>query len=220
MTHTIGAAQDAITGRKNNGLQSSKVAQKVTDVTGRAVEKVKGCLSPTVNKDNPIFIDGYDENGKPKSNATTNVANSLLGGAVNALGAKIGGALYSKQGQGALDYLDENVITYEDAFGGFSDISDELESDWRPRLVTIYFEDHCYIGHFQSFNYTRSAESVNIHYELSFVIQREVILTSFTPTLPGILSKNVAGHYNDMYHEGPVKTNATGGKFLGTMLGF
>ena len=43
------------------------------------------------------------------------------------------------------------------------------------------------MGHFQNFNYTRDAASVNIHYEMSFVIQREVIITSYAPTLPGFV---------------------------------
>ena len=140
LTHTIGSAQDAITGRRNNGLQSGKIAQKVADTTGRALEKVKGA-----GKDTPIFINGYDENGKPKSSAITTVANAALGGMVNRLGEKIGGAIYGRQTAGALDYHDENVVTFEEAFGGFSDISDELEDPWRPRLVWIYFEDHVYM---------------------------------------------------------------------------
>lgn len=219
ITHTIGAAQDAITGRRNNGLQSSKIAQKVTSVTGNAVKKVKGVLA-SGSQDNPIFINGYDENGRPKSSAITNVANAALGTMVNKLGEKIGGKLYSRQGQGALDYLDENIVTYQDAFGGFSDISDELFDPWRPRLITLYFEDHVYIGHFQSFNYTRDAASVNIKYDMSFVIQREIILTSFAPSLPGFEAAINGSEANDMHNQGPRRTSSTGGQFLGSMLKF
>lgn len=144
LTHTIGAAQDAITGRRNNGLQSSKIAQKITEMTGRALEKVKGTDE---EQDIPIFINGRDENGNPRSSAFTSVINAALGGLITRFGEKIGGAIYSRKTAGALDYHKENVVTFKEAFGGFSDISDELEDPWRPRLVWIYFEDHVYIGH-------------------------------------------------------------------------
>ena len=134
-------------------------------------------------KDNLILTD--TKTGK--QSGLMQVGNAFLNKAVSKLGEKIGNKIYGRKTSGALDYLDNNVLSFEDAFGGFSDIIDELEDPWRPRLVTIYFEDHVYIGHFQSFNYTRDAASVNIHYDLSFVIQREVIITSYKPTLPGFL---------------------------------
>ena len=212
--HTIGAGMDAITGRKNNGLQESKVAQKsTTKVVGamqKLTSKISGTVQDTINK-----ITGKkktDSDSKTTSSDTTksdatgsilsgtagskmsNVANDILGGAVGAIGSKIGGKVVDKLAgkTGFLDYLDENVVTYGAAFGGFSDIIDELEDPWRPRLIWIYFEDHVYIGHFQNFNYTRDASSVNIHYELSFVIQREIIITnSYRSKQPGFLPAKI-----------------------------
>lgn len=134
-------------------------------------------------KNNPILTD----TSTGKQSGLMQVGNAFLNSAVSKLGSKIGDKIYGRKTSGALDYLDENVVTYAAAYNGFSDIIDELQDPWRPRLVWLYFEDHVYIGHFQSFNYTRSAESVNIHYEMSFVIQREVIITSYKPTLPGFL---------------------------------
>lgn len=179
-TQTIGAAMDAITGRRNNGLQSNKVAQKIGGATAGALQKVTGDMSK-----NTTIVSG---DGK-----YTNSANNILGGLAGSLGEKLGGSIGNMftNSSGCLDYLDENVVKFADAFGGFSDIMDELEDPWRPRLVWIYFEDHVYIGHFQSFNYTRDASSVNIHYEMSFVIQREVILTSFQSSQPSFIPAQI-----------------------------
>lgn len=173
--HTVGAAIDAVTGRKNNGLQGSKVAGACAGAAGGAMQKINGTLEGRTT----IFQD---------SGKYQDLANNVVGGAVESLGKSLGGKLGKTitNRSGCLDYLDENVVKYADVFGGFSDIIDELEDPWRPRLIWIYFEDHVYIGHFQSFNYTRDAASVNIHYEMQFVIQREIILTgSYNSVQPG-----------------------------------
>lgn len=172
--HTVGAGIDAITGRKNNGLQSSKMAQTCGGYTAGTLQKWEGTM-----KDRSTIITG---DGK-----WANIGNAILGGAISSLGEKLGGSVAGMftNASGCLDFLDSNVVKFPDAFGGFSDIIDELEDPWRPRLIWIYFEDRVWIGHFQNFNYTRDAASVNIHYEMSFVIQREVVITSFDPQLPG-----------------------------------
>lgn len=160
VTHTAGAIIDAATKRLNNGLQSSKVAKKLAGDTAAAMEKQQD-LNTIVDEDSEA--------------ERSSIANEILRSAINQLGSAIGGSLFNGVGEnGALEYLDENVVTYREAFGGFSDIADELNDNWRPRLIFIYYEDTVYIGHFQSFNYTRSAESVDIQYEMQFVIQRKV----------------------------------------------
>ena len=180
--HTVGAAIDGVTGRKNNGLQSSKTAQACQGAAAGAVQKV-------TDPQKGILGGGMSILPNASNNAYTGIADGILGGAVqamgNSVGTKIGKSLTKTTG--CLDYLDENVVSFQDSYGGFSDIMDELEDPWRPRLIWIYFEDHVYIGHFQSFNYTRDAASVNIHYEMSFVVQREVIITSYKSKQPGFV---------------------------------
>jgi hypothetical protein len=53
--------------------------------------------------------------------------------------------------------------------------------------VWIYFEDRVYIGHFNSFSYQRVAETMNINYEMKFTVIRMIIVTSYSPTLPGFV---------------------------------
>ena len=189
-THAIGGALQGlgITSRNNNGLQSSKISQTIAGGIAKTMGKLKNTLNNNVN-DNSIVSPESNSNDSDKNKINlSKIANAYLNKEVNKLGEKIGNSIYGKNTSGALDYLDDNIVTFEDTYGGFSDIIDELEDPWRPRLIFIYFEDHVYIGHFQSFNYTRDAASVNIHYEMSFVIQREVIITSFKPQLPGFLA--------------------------------
>ena len=167
-----GAAIDAITGRSTNGgPQSSAVGGAVTAILGSVLGKA-GELTGNANN----VLTGDSQWAK--------LGNGILGNLIGGLGEKLGGKVLKNKRRGALDYLEENAVTWEQAFQGFSDVVDELEDPWRPRLVWIYFENRVYIGHFQSFNYTRDAASVNINYQMSFVIQREIEITSFSPTLP------------------------------------
>ena len=117
--HTIGAAQDAITGHTNNGLHSSTVAGAITAGIGGALQKVTDADKGILTTNSPIG----------------SVANTALQSVVTGLGEKIGNAIY-KQKNHALDYLDENVVTFKQAFGGFSDIIDELEDP--EKLGIIY----------------------------------------------------------------------------------
>ena len=121
LTHTIGAAQNAITGRTNDGLGGSKLAGGISKVVGLGIEKIKGGTKKDV-ENNPIFV-----NKDGTQSPLMTIANTALNTAVNKLGEKVGGKLYKRQTSGALDYLDQNVVTWSEAFGGFSDIVDELE---------------------------------------------------------------------------------------------
>lgn len=118
--HTIGAAQDAITGHTNNGLDSSLAAGEISSQVGGALQKVTDSDKGILTTDSPIG----------------SVADTVLQSAITGLGEKIGDKLYKRKNH-ALDYLDENVVKFSQAFGGFSDVIDELEDPWRPRLIWI-----------------------------------------------------------------------------------
>lgn len=68
-----------------------------------------------------------------------------------------------------------STIDREDIVSGIADIRSELEDEWRPRQVFIYFEDRVYIGHFDSFVYNRQAETPVISYDMKFTIIRQII---------------------------------------------
>lgn len=178
--HAIGGAIDAITGRKNSGLQSSKIAQKVRGTIAGGMQNMREGIGKTA-----AGIFGDSKIGT----AAAGVFAGAVEGYATGLAAKALGM--SDRRKGALDYLDENVVTFEDAYSGFSDIIDELEDPWRPRQVWIYFEDHVYIGHFDSFNYSRVAETPNISYEMSFTVIREIVITSYSPSLPGFVPAQI-----------------------------
>jgi hypothetical protein len=70
---------------------------------------------------------------------------------------------------------DNSTINRDDVVAGMADLMDELEDEWRPRQIFIYFEDRVYIGHFDSFTYSRQAETPVIQYEMKFTIIRQII---------------------------------------------
>jgi len=133
-THTIGAAVDGITGRNNNGLQSSKLAQTITNGTARTMGKLSEGLSGNV-RDNPILVDMKTG----QQSGLMQVGNAFLDKTVSKLGEKIGDKIYGRKTSGALDYLSENVLAFEAAFGGFSDISDELEDHLVQKIIINFW---------------------------------------------------------------------------------
>lgn len=54
----------------------------------------------------------------------------------------------------------------------------DFENKWEPRKVIMYFQDRAWIGFFQSFNYTRTAQSPLINYTLQFVVQYQFLANS------------------------------------------
>lgn len=76
------------------------------------------------------------------------------------------------------EFNQQSILSQNDIYNGYSDIADEIEDEWRPRQVFIYFEDRVYIGHFDSFNWARVAENPLIQYDLKFTITRQIIVTS------------------------------------------
>ena len=174
MKDTKMGAATAITGKVNTALRSSSVYQKTTEYLGAGVEKINNALNQYGN----ISI-GCDM-PKDEINETTS-ALGMLGGSV------LGGMIRRGLGLTSDDDMSRQVVDFDTASAGFQDINDELEDPWRPRLVWIYFEDHVWIGHFDSFSYQRVAETPNINYELKFTVQREIIVTSYNPKLPGFV---------------------------------
>lgn len=69
----------------------------------------------------------------------------------------------------------QSTIDRDDIVSGIADIRSELEDEWRPRQVFIYFEDRVYIGHFDNFTYNRQAETPVISYDMKFTIIRQII---------------------------------------------
>lgn len=79
------------------------------------------------------------------------------------------------------EFKEKSKISYEEIKNGILDIQDELEDEWRPRQLFIYFEDRVYIGHFTNFSYQRVAAQPLIKYDMRFNIIRQIILTSNSP---------------------------------------
>ena len=57
--------------------------------------------------------------------------------------------------------------------GFINNIQERLNDKWLPRLITIYFENRCYFGFFDTFNYTRDAKTNLISYDIKFVITKQ-----------------------------------------------
>lgn len=68
----------------------------------------------------------------------------------------------------------EHTIDHNDAAKNWADIEDQLTDLYRPRQIIMYFDDRVYIGHFDSFNYTRKASTPLIYYDMSFTVTRQI----------------------------------------------
>jgi hypothetical protein len=85
----------------------------------------------------------------------------------------------------AINTIINDVKDYEDSeveYGdqlrdrGFKDIMDDVQDEWKPRRIFIYFDNRAYIGHFETFNYQRDAANpLLIRYELRFVVEKQII---------------------------------------------
>ena len=181
---TKSALASAITGKGSTALRSSAVFSKLAVVMGAGVEKINSAL----NKYGTISIGN--------KSSSTSVLGSL-GGAF--LGKAIASKLGLSDGSSSTGANAANVIDFDTASTGWADIADELEDPWRPRQVWIYFEDRVYIGHFNSFSYQRVAETMNINYEMKFTVIRMIVVTSYSPKLPGFTpAQKVVASSNSM----------------------
>jgi hypothetical protein len=167
-----GALAAAITGKGTAALRSSTVFSKLAVVMGAGIEKVNDALA----KYGKISIGGSGD-----TSVLGTLGGSMLG---NIISGKLG---LSGDSSSSGSYRPENVVDFDTASTAWADIADELEDPWRPRQVWIYFEDRVYIGHFNSFSYQRVAETMNINYEMKFTVIRMIIVTSYSPTLPGFV---------------------------------
>lgn len=79
------------------------------------------------------------------------------------------------------EWNSNSVIKRFEIEEGIADIESELTDEWRPRVVFIYFEDRVYLGVFETFSYDRNAQSENIVYNMTFIIQRIISVTSINP---------------------------------------
>jgi hypothetical protein len=75
-------------------------------------------------------------------------------------------------------FNEQNKIDRSQAGAGWLDIKDEVNDEWKPRQVFIYFEDRVYIGHFDSFSWNREASTPLIKYDMRFTVTRQIIITS------------------------------------------
>lgn len=50
-----------------------------------------------------------------------------------------------------------------------------LQDKWLPRSVICYFENRAYVGTFDSFNYSRVANTPLINYELRFTVTKQIV---------------------------------------------
>lgn len=74
----------------------------------------------------------------------------------------------------------EHQIDKDSARANWSDIEDQLTDLYRPRQIMIYFDDRVYIGHFDSFNYSRKASTPLIYYDMVFTVTRQVKIDKAT----------------------------------------
>lgn len=93
-------------------------------------------------------------------------------------------------------------VDREESFAGWSDIADEVFDEYRPRLIFIYFEDRVYLGHFDSFSYSRVAENMLIQYEMRFTVVRQIIM-SRTGSKPATTISPMANYFNVLSKQNP-----------------
>ena len=69
-----------------------------------------------------------------------------------------------------------NLIDHQRVASNWSDMEDHYTDLYRPRQIFIYFDDRVFIGHFDSFNWTRQATTKSISYDMKFTVCRQVIV--------------------------------------------
>ena len=74
-------------------------------------------------------------------------------------------------------YGADHTIDKKQAYEQYKDLEGELTDRYRPRQIIMYFDDRVYIGHFDSFNYSRKATTPLIYYDMTFTITRQIKIT-------------------------------------------
>jgi len=158
------------------------------DYCGDWIKHINGGWA-MVKKDGVTYIqEGFsddkennDENNKNNKNSNNEIkTNNNITTVITDVRTKANTAL-QKYLTEVREWNKNSVIKRWEIESGFADIQDELTDEWRPRLIFIYFEDRVYIGHFENFNYDRVAQTENITYTMTFVIQRIISVTSISP---------------------------------------
>lgn len=68
-------------------------------------------------------------------------------------------------------YREEKIRTQ--LRSGLINIKDDMTDPWLPRQMIIYFENRAYVGHFESFQYSRDAKLNLINYEMKYTITKQ-----------------------------------------------
>ena len=63
---------------------------------------------------------------------------------------------------------------------GIINVNQRLTDPWLPRLITIYFQNIAYLGHFNDFSYSRNAKDNLITYDLKFTIIKQYEFNNLT----------------------------------------
>ncbi|MNV48204.1 hypothetical protein D3C71_1400980 [compost metagenome] len=58
-------------------------------------------------------------------------------------------------------------------------LGDMFDDEWAPRRLIMYYENRAYIGHFDSFSYTRVADSPLIQYDMRFTVEKQILGTMY-----------------------------------------
>lgn len=56
---------------------------------------------------------------------------------------------------------------------GLINVTEDMKDEWLPRQLIIYFENRAYIGHFESFNYSRDSKTNLINYEMRYIVTKQ-----------------------------------------------
>lgn len=116
--------------------------------------------------------------------------NSIMDRQIDLLNAQVD--QFEKNVAELQDYIQKKTSnTKKVAMTAWQDIQDELDDEWRPRQVFIYFDDRVYIGHFNSFSWNRVAETPLIKYEMSLTIIRQIIVTTNNQDSKPKISQNI-----------------------------
>lgn len=89
---------------------------------------------------------------------------------------------------------------------GLINMKDDMTDPWLPRQMIIYFENRAYVGHFESFQYSRDAKLNLINYEMKYTITKQyefnnkndfVVVGSSDSSVPDTRPDGPIGHLTD-----------------------
>lgn len=101
----------------------------------------------------------------------------LIGQMVTISGERIG-ALNDLMNE--MSALEQREQEYHEELrdNAFDDVMEDVNDEWRPRVIFIYYENKVYMGHFDAFSYSQeAANQLYIRYEMRITITKTVIGT-------------------------------------------